>query len=404
MRLLLLTLLLLSVFLCATAQEFRESAPIEPGAEILDFRVESTSMNACTLVFTFLSGGGCKVYNSQGGLLLQLRDMKGWVSWAGKSLHDNKFYFFNDGLQMVEFQGTESKITRLSSQNLLRTDYDSFLADSLQSLKILVASHPLGVDVYQFPSLKIMAQLSRSEYLRYSPCLVWQGLLVAAMKQNQLVGYDIARKQIAWAFDAGETHPKLLGISVGTFPRRFNCWKVNSQDQILYAVTFDGSLYRIEPRTGKVILQKLQFQGGGNNAGLLTSLYFVDVVGDDKPHIIAPSVDGNIYCIDPEDLSVRWSFDTGNECQLPLAFYDITGDGKPEIFCANDYDLRLSVIEGTKGKCLTSMSLKGGGGYKQIRIAVADLDGDGAPELLAQSSTWKKIRVFHLSTAIPSKR
>jgi hypothetical protein len=92
-----------------------------------------------------------------------------------------------------------------------------------------------------------------------------------------------------------------------------------------------------------------------------------------------------------------------NECQMPLAFYDLTGDGKPEIFCVSDYDLNLSIIDPTSGKSLREFSLHDRGSYKQIGIAVTDLDGDGAPELLAQSATWKTIRVFRIPTMASSK-
>ncbi len=397
MRLMLFFSAFLLVFTSAIAQELNEITPIEPGGTVSEFSVEKTSANGQPLLFAFLRGGGLYVYNSRREVVLNLSNVGGWVFWGNSFLHNNKLYFFSEGLQTAEFQGTTTRVTKLNSRALQRSDYDSFLATIDDSLQVLLASYPNGVDVYRFPSLELIAQLSREEELRYSPCLLWHRILVAAVRKNRLVGYDIGLKQIKWTLNTGEYHPKLLGISIGTVPRRINQWKINQQDQLLYVSTFDGSLYKLSPQTGSIELQRLQFQGGGNNAGLLTRLYFLDVTGDSRNDLIAPSVDNNVYCINPEDLSVRWAYDTDGECQMPLAFHDVTGDNNPEIFCVNDYDLNLSIIDGTTGRCLREYSLKDGSSYKQIRIAVADLNGDGSPELLAQSSTWKKIRIFQIS-------
>lgn len=398
-------LLFLWLFLLsnANAQGLTELLPIEPTSEVWDYYVERSAPGRGPVLLAFLSGGGLKIYNSKRDVLITLDGMKGCVRWGDTYLQKGRLYFFSEKLQVVELEENKASVRKLDSRPLQRADYESFLGVETDSSRLLLCSYPMGVDVYRFPSLELIAQLNREEYLKHPPCIFWQGILIDAVRQNLLVGYDVAQKQIVWRLSSGEFHPKFLGISIGTLPRRFSRWRVNPQDQTLYASTFDGSIYKLSPQTGTVVLQKLQFRGSGNNAGLLTHLYFLDVTGDGKNDLVAPSVDDNVYCVHPTDLSVQWAYDTDNECQMRLAFFDITGDGNPEIFCVNDYDLALSIIDGKTGQTVGQYSLKDNGPYRQIRISVADIDGDGTPELLAQSSTWKKIRVFRIPTATPSK-
>jgi outer membrane protein assembly factor BamB len=124
---------------------------------------------------------------------------------------------------------------------------------------------------------------------------------------------------------------------------------------------------------------------------------------DGTNEIIAPSIDENIYCIDPRDFSVKWEYDTGNENQTALTFCDITGDGTPEVFGVSDYDLRLSIIDGTKGQQIGEFDLKKEHSkFNQTHALVADIDM--ATDIITGSSWHAKIRVGFASNCGRSKR
>ncbi len=395
--------LLLLFFSSASAQQLEEMVPIEFGSTIESFRVERLPQNSQSYLLVFIPGNGLSVYNPKREEVISLKKTKGFVFWDSTYFHDSKIYFFSQGLQAVNFSAAQPVVEKISSKGLERTDYISIHGAIHNSSAVLLASYDSGVDVYSFPALGLIAQLKRDEELKSVNCLLWDGIVITSVKKNQLVGYDIESKQIVWRLNSGTFSPKFMGIAVGTFPKWIICWKINPQDKYLYAGTIEGTLYKLEPKTGKVVIEKPQFRGSSNNAGLLVNFYFEDVNGDGKNELVAPSVDNNVYCIDPQDFSVRWAYDTDNECQMPLAFCDVTKDNLPEIFVVNDYDMDLSIIDGKTGKSLLRFPMKDKGGYKQINIAIADQDMNGSPELLVESSSWKKIRIFRIKSAEPSK-
>ena len=195
-----------------------------------------------------------------------------------------------------------------------------------------------------------------------------------------------------------------MGISLGTLPLRFMSCYVNPDDSLVYTATWAGDLYKIDPTSGRVVLKKERFRGDGNNAGLLTRMYFQDMTGDGKPEIVSPSVDENIYCIDPKDFSVKWMYEAENENQTPLAFYDITGDGIPEVFSVCDYDLVLSILDGSNGNLIKDFEMKKEHKkFNQTYALVADIDGNGYIDIITQSSR-QKIRFLELKTPKPGTK
>jgi outer membrane protein assembly factor BamB len=396
--------LLLLFFSSASAQQLEEMPPIEFQSTIKSFRVETSPENSQCYLFVFLDGNSLNVYNPEHKEVISVKNANGFVFWENTYLHGGKLYFFSQGLEAINFGTTKPVVEKISSKGLKRTDYYSIQGAIHNSSSVLLASYDLGVDVYSFPSLELITQLKRDEARKGTDCLLWDGNLITTLKQNQLVGYNIESKQISWTLNTGTSSPKFMGISMGTFPKFIVCWKINPQDKYLYAGAVDGTLYKFDTKTGKIVIEKPRFRGSSNNAGLLTNFNFVDVNGDGKNELVAPSVDNNVYCLNPQDFSVLWAYDTGNECQMPLAFCDVTRDNIPEIFVVNDYDFELSIIEGKGGKPLLRFPMKDKSGYIQINMAIADQGANSFPELFMESASWKKIRPFRIKSAEPSKR
>jgi hypothetical protein len=82
-------------------------------------------------------------------------------------------------------------------------------------------------------------------------------------------------------------------------------------------------------------------------------------------------------------------------------WHDVDGDGKDDILFPNEYDVRIMRNTSTQG----SPSFIGAGsisygGYYETGFLVDDLDGDGKPDLLASSQTYKKNLILR-NCAVP---
>ena len=356
--------------------------------EVWKVFVERSTDNNQGYLVVQLKGGGFKVYNAKLQLLFKKSGVRRFVYSSNKEtyLHDNLFYFI-DSQEMFALSFNDFNIAKASSGRLLHDLYTSFYLYTEGASEVLVAVNDSLVDVYQFPSLAIIAQIKEKSEFRYYV----NGLVIYNSQRRNLFAFNVREQKLQWKIDAGERKAKFLGISLGTFPQWWMGIRLNPDDNLIYSRTMFGDLYKINPRSGEVVVKKEQFRGDANNAGLLGQMYFRDMNGDGKNEIVAPSVDENIYCIDPKDFSVRWAYDTGNENQMPLAFYDVNGDSIPDVFGVNDYDWILSVIDGANGTHIADLELEIEEKKFQTYPLVADMDGDGQPEIITQRSRHKLV-------------
>lgn len=159
-----------------------------------------------------------------------------------------------------------------------------------------------------------------------------------------------------------------------------------------------GSIYKFDLLTGKMIQKLDNFRGTGSNAGVMNYIDLLDMNNDGTPDIIGGSVDHNIYCLNGKNLSLIWKFDTDNEIQLPLTFYDINNDNVPEVFCVNDYDNNLYILDGRTGKQLVKRSVKDNNNKKlnQTSVILADYDGNGLLDILLRVNP-QTIQLFEMA-------
>lgn len=146
-------------------------------------------------------------------------------------------------------------------------------------------------------------------------------------------------------------------------------------------------------------MQKVEnFSGTGSNAGVMNYFDLIDVNNDGVGDIIGGSVDHNIYCINGKNLSLIWKFDTDNEIQLPLTFYDVNGDKIPEVFALNDYDNDIYILDGKTGKPLVKKNVKDNS-YKNLNqssVILADYNGNGLLDLVVRVNP-QTVQLFEMA-------
>ena len=166
-------------------------------------------------------------------------------------------------------------------------------------------------------------------------------------------------------------------------------------------------------------------QGGGGTVGVLLgngdgtfqtaviypaggqafSLAVADINGDDKPDVVVAN-----YCSDSGSCvngAVILLLGNGNGTfQAPVAFAsggyiahsvavaDVNGDGKPDLLVANycadstcNTESSLGVLLGNGDGTFQTAQAYGAGGYESYFVAVADVNGDGQPDVILANCT-----------------
>ena len=137
-----------------------------------------------------------------------------------------------------------------------------------------------------------------------------------------------------------------------------------------------------------------------------TSVAVADVNGDGKPDIVAANQCGSsLVCPAPGTVGVLLgngngtfqtavTYDSGGYTATSVAIADVNGDGKPDLIVANSCadsscsaDGSVSVLLGNGNGTFQSAVTYSTGGIAAEGVAVADVNGDGKPDLLVINST-----------------
>lgn len=105
-----------------------------------------------------------------------------------------------------------------------------------------------------------------------------------------------------------------------------------------------------------------------------------DLDGDRQPDMAIGSYDGRVYAFRARDGSSLWTVKPGDRYFMsPTVIADVDGDGRPEVITASQ---RISAIRGD-GSILYSVPADETMGHASVTrgVSVADLDGDGGPDL-----------------------
>jgi hypothetical protein len=168
------------------------------------------------------------------------------------------------------------------------------------------------------------------------------------------------------------------------------------------------SVFRNTGSTGSIstasFAAKVDFATGSHPRGVTVA----DIDGDGKPDIAVANSSGNTLSIfrnisgsgsfTTSSLATRVDFTTGAR-PIDIAIGDLDGDGKPELAVADGDSNTISVFRNisSSGSITTgslSARVKFTTGTDPESIAIADVDGDGKPDLAAGNYASATVSVF----------
>lgn len=141
-------------------------------------------------------------------------------------------------------------------------------------------------------------------------------------------------------------------------------------------------------------------QGTGMEAGVSGSMNFADVDGDGQIEMIAGSRDGKIYVWHRDGTLLKgWPFQTASYVQSSPAAADLDGDGTCEVvFSSNDGGLYVLSAGGVLldgwPKYLDRPVQHSGGSLQQCSPVLFDVDRDGSLDIIYNSSVSNLTHVF----------
>jgi FG-GAP-like repeat len=130
------------------------------------------------------------------------------------------------------------------------------------------------------------------------------------------------------------------------------------------------------------------------SGGFVLSLKAADLNSDGIPDIVVADYDGNVHVLPGNgDGTFRNPITSraGTCCVVSVAVADVNGDGRPDVAAAlsdsNVVAILLGNGDGTFQPAMTYDSSGSGGGGSPSSVAIADLNGDGKPDLIVTNST-----------------
>ena len=223
----------------------------------------------------------------------------------------------------------------------------------------------------------------------------------------------------------------LLGNGDGTFQAAINSGSYEASSIAVADVNGDGkpdllvadycassncsnSMVGVLLGNGDGTFQSALSYGSGGN--LATSIAVLDVNGDGKPDLLVTNnCDSSSNCLNGGVVSVLLgngngtfqaavSYNSGGYYAYSVAVADVSGDGHPDLVVANYCNSSISdcdhSVEGSVGVLLgngdgtfQAAVTYNSGGYEAYSVAVADVNGDGHPDLLVanccvSSDSW----------------
>jgi 6-phosphogluconolactonase (cycloisomerase 2 family) len=132
---------------------------------------------------------------------------------------------------------------------------------------------------------------------------------------------------------------------------------------------------------------KADYATGNNPAGIATA----DIDGDGKPDVVATNYGSNTISVFRNTSTIgNVSFEgkidsTTGSVPNSIAITDIDGDGKPDMAATNWNSNTISVFRNTStnGNISLAGKIDYATGNNPAGIAIADIDGDGKPDLVA---------------------
>ena len=204
------------------------------------------------------------------------------------------------------------------------------------------------------------------------------GIFQAAVNYNSI--YDAS--SIAVADVNGDGHPDLLVT-----------------DQCFDSSCMNGGVSVLSGNGDGTFQPAVSYNSGGENA---LSIAVADVNGDRHPDLLVSNFCGSSSCSNGAvsvllgngdgTFQPAVSYNSGGYGGYSIAVADVNGDGHPDLLVANECAASncqnggVGVLLGNGDGTFQSAVSYNSGGYFAISLAVADVNGDGKPDLLVAHS------------------
>jgi hypothetical protein len=130
-----------------------------------------------------------------------------------------------------------------------------------------------------------------------------------------------------------------------------------------------------------LFLPAVIYDSGGEGA---TSAVVADVNGDGKPDLLVANFDGSVGVLlgnGDGTFQAAVTYGSGGRPTTSVAVADVNGDAKPDLLVAN-FDGSVGVLLGNGDGTFQSVVNYASGGFGPMSVAAADVNGDGKADLL----------------------
>jgi len=143
--------------------------------------------------------------------------------------------------------------------------------------------------------------------------------------------------------------------------------------------------------------------GGTSGPFFPVSISIADVNGDHKPDLVVANGGSNTVGVllgnGDGTFQAAVSYGSGGMFPVSVAIADVNGDGKPDLFVANECadstcDGSVGVLLGNGDGTFRTVVTYSSGGTYALSVAVADVNGDGRPDLLVAGATKGAVAVL----------
>ena len=195
---------------------------------------------------------------------------------------------------------------------------------------------------------------------------------------------------------------KRIKFAAGRIPSELSVADLDGDGKPDVAVTANGassvSILRNISNPGTIAFApKTDCRTGGGPLGIAVA----DIDGDGKPDIVVANEAGSISVlrntsiVGTISMSAKIDFLAGNDpCRLAVA--DVDGDGKPDIVVTNCSSNTISVLcnTSTPGTVSFSKKIDFQTGSLPRNVAIGDLNDDGKPDIVVSNTNSQNISVF----------
>jgi WD40 repeat protein len=271
-----------------------------------------------------------------------------------------------------------------------------FNKNNFNNKNSIVCTNDEWIDVYDISNFDLVDEINYDNFGSINISSDGRLLAIISSDIKKIAIYDQINKSIVWEYQTKKYPIKLYGINFGKIndPVLYCDFAWEKEKLFLYYTSGFGNLMKFDAKTGEIKLIKERFMGSGNNAGAIVNFKFADFNKDGHVDLVGPSVDHNVYCINGQDFSVIWKYNSGYENQSPVSLYDITGDGVPEVIGVSD-KMKLFIIDGASGSPIEEIVLSNR--KDQSIVALCDFNGNERLDLVVKSD-YNKIKVFEINS------